>query len=211
MYKQNFFFIVFEGVEGTGKSYQINKLYKKLKKKKLRIIKTREPGGVDTAEKIRKLIFNKSSNKFDKITDFYLMLASRNEHFIKKLLPAKKKNLIVISDRFTDSTFCYQVVGNKISSDVNRINQEYILNNFKPNLTFVLRSDLKSVKKRLNSRKVLNKYDNLKFSFYKKVQNSFVQIAKKNKKNYILIDTSFNNEVAEKKIFAIIKKKLRLK
>ena len=211
MYKQNFFFIVFEGVEGTGKSYQINKLYKNLKKKKLKIIKTREPGGVDTAEKIRKLIFNKDSNKFDKITDFYLMLASRNEHFIKKLLPAKKKNLIVISDRFTDSTFCYQVVGNKISLNVNRINQKYILNNFKPNLTFILRSDLKSVKKRLNKRKVLNKYDNLNFSFYKKVQNSFVQIAKKNKKDYVLIDSSLNNEVAEKKIFAIIKKKLKLK
>jgi dTMP kinase len=211
MYKQNFFFIVFEGVEGTGKSYQINKLYKNLKKKNLKIIKTREPGGVDTAEKIRKLIFNKDSNKFDKITDFYLMLASRNEHFIKKLLPAKKKNLIVISDRFTDSTFCYQVVGNKISLNVNRINQKYILNNFKPNLTFILRSDLKSVKKRLNKRKVLNKFDNLNFSFYKKVQNSFVQIAKKNKKDYVLIDSSLNNEVAEEKIFAIIKKKLKLK
>ena len=211
MYKQNFFFIVFEGVEGTGKSYQINKLYKNLKKKNLKIIKTREPGGVDTAEKIRKLIFNKDSNKFDKITDFYLMLASRNEHFIKKLLPAKKKNLIVISDRFTDSTFCYQVVGNKISLNVNRINQKYILNNFKPNLTFILRSDLKSVKKRLNKRKVLNKYDNLNFSFYKKVQNSFVKIAKKNKKDYVLIDSSLNNEVAEEKIFAIIKKKLKLK
>ncbi len=211
MYKQSFFFIVFEGVEGTGKSYQINKLYKNLKKKNLKIIKTREPGGVETAEKIRKLIFNKNSNKFDKITDFYLMLASRNEHFIKKLLPAKKKNLIVISDRFTDSTFCYQVIGNKISANVNKINQKYILNNFKPNLTFVLRSNLKSIKKRLDKRKVLNKYDNLNFNFYKKVQDSFIKIANKNKKNYVVIDTTSDNELAENQILTIIKKKLKLK
>ena len=89
--KKKFFFIVFEGVEGTGKSFQINKLYKNLKKKNFNVIKTREPGGSQTAEKIRSLIFSKKSIKFDKLTDFYLMNAARNEHVQKTLLVAKKQ------------------------------------------------------------------------------------------------------------------------
>ena len=93
MYKKKFYFIVFEGVEGTGKSYQIGKLYNNLKKQKFDIIKTREPGGSITSEKIRDLIFSKNSFKFDKLTDFYLMCASRNEHVTKLLLSAKKKNI----------------------------------------------------------------------------------------------------------------------
>ena len=83
MHKKKFYFIVFEGVEGTGKSFQINRLYKYLKKKKLDVVKTREPGGSATAEQIRNLIFSKKTNQFDKLTDFYLMNAARNEH-VKK-------------------------------------------------------------------------------------------------------------------------------
>ena len=85
MRKKKFFFIVFEGIEGTGKSYQINKLYNNLKKFKYNTLKTREPGGSKTAEKIRNLIFSKNSYKFDKLTDYYLMNAARNEHINKNL------------------------------------------------------------------------------------------------------------------------------
>ena len=91
MRKKKFFFIVFEGVEGTGKSYQINKLHKNLILNKYDAIKTREPGGCYTAEKIRNLIFSNNSSHFDKLTDFYLMCASRNEHIKKFLQTAKKK------------------------------------------------------------------------------------------------------------------------
>ena len=95
MRKKKFYFIVFEGIEGTGKSYQIDKLCKSLKKKKFDFVKTREPGGSKTAELIRKLIFSKNSNQFDKLTDFYLMCAARNEHVKKKLLEAKKKKKLL--------------------------------------------------------------------------------------------------------------------
>ena len=119
MHKKKSYFIVFEGVEGTGKSYQIAKLYKNLKNKKYNIIKTREPGGSKTAEKIRNLIFSKKSNNFDALTDFYLMCAARNEHVNKFLIPAKKQKKIIICDRFTDSTYAYQVIGNGIDKNFN--------------------------------------------------------------------------------------------
>ena len=98
MYKKKPFFIVFEGVEGCGKSFQSKKLFNQLKKKKIETILTREPGGTRSAELIRNLIlkdyFNKSQKeKFDKYTDTLLYLAARNEHVKTKILPAlKKKN-----------------------------------------------------------------------------------------------------------------------
>ena len=121
MYKKKPFFIVFEGVEGCGKSFQSKKLFNQLKKKKIETILTREPGGTRSAELIRNLIlkdyFNKSQKeKFDKYTDTLLYLAARNEHVKTKILPALKKKIVVICDRFTDSTFAYQVFGKGIKA-----------------------------------------------------------------------------------------------
>jgi dTMP kinase len=208
MLKKKFFFIVFEGIEGTGKSYQINKLFLNLKKKRFNVIKTREPGGSSTAEQIRNLIFSKKSLKFDALTDFYLMIAARNEHIKKTLLPAKKKNKIVISDRFTGSTYAYQVIGNKIDKTINLINQKYILKDLKPNLTIVLKANFKSIYSRIKKRKNNNKFDSLKTNFYKKAQNAYLLLAKKNK-NYLVFDSSKDTPDLEKKIFSIVLNNIR--
>jgi dTMP kinase len=208
MHKKKFYFIVFEGVEGTGKSYQIKKLYNNLKIKKFDILKTREPGGSSSAEKIRKLIFSKDSKKFDKLTDFYLMCAARNEHVKKTLLIAKKKKRIVICDRFIDSTYAYQVIGNKINKDFNTINQNYILGGLRPDLTIVLKSNFKKIFSRIKKRKIKNKFDKLNTSFYVKAQNAFINKVKNNR-NYYLFDSSKDNNDLEKKIFKLILNKLK--
>jgi len=207
MRKKKFFFIVFEGVEGTGKSYQINKLHKKLINKKFKVIKTREPGGSFTAEKIRNLIFSKKSNQFDDLTDFYLINAARNEHVKKTLLPAKKQKKIIISDRFTDSTYAYQVMGNKVDKNINALNQKYILKDLKPNLTIVLKANFKSIFSRIKKRKKNNKFDKLKIDFYKKAQNAYLHLSRK-KKNYFVFDSSKNTPDLEKKIFNLVLKKI---
>jgi len=207
MRKKKFFFIVFEGSEGTGKSYQINKLYKNLKNYKFDIIKTREPGGSHSAEKIRNLIFSKTSNQFDKLTDFYLMCAARNEHIKKLLLFAKKRKQIVICDRFTDSTYAYQVIANQIDKKLNSINQTYILNGLKPDLTIILKSNFNKIVSRIKKRKISNRFDRLKINFYKKVQNAFLNTAKKNK-NYYVFDSSKDTKDLEKEIFKFIIKKI---
>tara|TARA_Y100000389_G_C17322826_1_gene443960 strand:+ start:175 stop:813 length:639 start_codon:yes stop_codon:yes gene_type:complete len=210
MYKKKFFFIVFEGVEGTGKSFQINKLFNYLNKRKISAIKTREPGGSTSAEKIRNLIFTKKNYFFHKLTDFYLMLASRNEHINKTLLLAKKKKLIVICDRFTDSTYAYQVIGKNIDKKLNEINKKYILGSIKPNLTIILKSNINTIIRRIKKRKTKNKFDKLDKKFYIKAQKTFIKIAK-TRKNYFVFDSSANDNVLEKKIFKIICSKLGLK
>ena len=215
MFKKKPFFIVFEGVEGCGKSYQSKKLIKNLKKKGLNPILTREPGGTKSAESIRTLIlkdyFNKGKyEKFDKYTDTLLYLAARNEHIKNKIKPALKKNRIVICDRFVDSTFAYQVYGKKVNKTFIENIHKLILQGVKPNLTFVLKVSVLASKKRLQKRRTKNRYDNFSQSFYTKAQESFLKIAK-NKKNYIVLESSKNDSILEKKIFKIVSKFLGIK
>jgi len=214
MYKKKPFFIVFEGVEGCGKSFQSKKLLNNLKKKRIPALLTREPGGTKSAELIRNLIlkdyFNHDSKeKFDKYTDTLLYLAARNEHIKNKIDPALKKKFVVICDRFTDSTLAYQVYGKNVN--INFINNihKFILGKIKPNLTFVLKVSTETSKKRLKKRKTKNRYDNFAQNFYSKAQNSFLKIAK-NKKNYFVLNSSKNDSDLEKKIFKIVSAYLKI-
>ena len=215
MYKKKPFFIVFEGVEGCGKSYQSKKLVLNLKKRGIDSILTREPGGTRSAESIRSLIlkdyFNKKQKeKFDIYTDTLLYLAARNEHIKNKIKPALIKKRIVICDRFIDSTIAYQVYGKKVKkSFIDNIHKS-ILRGVKSDITFILKVSSKSSKLRLKKRKTKNRYDNFPQSFYTKAQNSFLKIAK-NKRNYFVLNSSLNNSDLEKKIFSIVSKFLKIK
>ena len=214
MYKKKPFFIVFEGVEGSGKSFQSQKLFQNLNKKKLSSILTREPGGTRSAELIRNLIlkdyFNKTKKeKFDKYTDTLLYLAARNEHVINKILPALKKKKIVICDRFIDSTIAYQVFGKKVNMTFIKHIHKFILGKLKPDLTFLLKVSSRSSKNRLRKRKSKNRYDNFPQSFYEKSKKSVLKIAKK-KKNYFILESSKNDNLLEKKILKITLNKLKI-
>ena len=214
MYKKKPFLIVFEGVEGCGKSFQSKTLYNKLKKNKIETILTREPGGTKSSELIRNLIlkdyFTKDSGeKFDKYTDTLLYLAARNEHVKNKIKPALLKKKVVICDRFIDSTIAYQVHGKKVDIKfINNIHKKF-LGKIKPNLVFILKVSAKSSKLRLKKRKFKNRYDNFRQSFYTKAQKSFLKIAK-NKKNYLIFNSSSNDDILEKNIFNIVKKYLNI-
>ena len=215
MYKKKPFFIVFEGIEGCGKSYQSKKLFKKLKKNKIDTILTREPGGTKSSELIRNLIlkdyFNRENrDKFDKYTDTLLYLAARNEHIKNKIKPALLKKKVVICDRFTDSTIAYQVYGKKVNINfINNIHKK-ILGKIKPDLVFILKVSSKSSRLRLKKRKSRNRYDNFAQSFYTKAQKSFLKIAK-NKKNYFILNSSTNDGSLENKIYDLCKKYLKIK
>ena len=215
MFKKRPFFIVFEGVEGCGKSYQTKKLSVNLKRKGINPIVTREPGGTASAELIRKLIlkdyFNQSKKeKFDKYTDTLLYLAARNEHILNKIRPALKQNRIVICDRFVDSTTAYQIYGKKVNKIFIQNIHKFILDGIKPNLTFILKVSRKSSKQRLSKRKTKNRYDKFAKSFYVKAQNSFLKISK-NKRNYYVLNSSSNDTVLEKKVFSIVCRHLKIK
>ena len=194
--------IIFEGIETSGKSTNINKVSSYLNKINRKFIKIREPGGTIYSEIIRKLILNKKS-KFNFKTDLMLIMASRSEN-IDKIL---KKNLgkkIILIDRFIDSTIAYQHFGMGIDKNlINKLNN-FILDSFKPTFTFINIVNKKNMKIRFNKRNSLNKYDKFNYSFYRKVQKGFLKLSKK-KKNYLVIDS--NNNIDEN--YQIIIKKVK--
>tara|TARA_B100000700_G_scaffold229977_1_gene254243 strand:+ start:2881 stop:3534 length:654 start_codon:yes stop_codon:yes gene_type:complete len=216
MYKKKFFFIVFEGIEGSGKSFQSKKLYNSIKKIIPNVVLTREPGGTKAAEEIRKLILkdyfeNGNKNQLDKYTDTLLYLAARNEHVKKLILPSKSKEKIVICDRFIDSTIAYQVFGKGVNSSFIKQIHGHILNNIRPDLTFVLKVKIKKAINRLKKRKNKNRYDKFSKSFYLKAQSGFIKIAKKNRNKYFIFDNSYDDKNLEKKILNIVLKRVKYK
>ena len=206
MYKKKPLFVTFEGIEGSGKSYQCRKLYNELRNKNLSVILTREPGGTKSAEKIRKVILedyfaSDSKEKFSKYTDTLLYLAARNEHVQNIIRPAISKKKIVICDRFIDSTLAYQVFGKGVSKNLVDSIHKFVLGSIKPDLTFVLKVNISKALQRLKKRKKKNRYDKFSKNFYTKVQNAFIKIAKKNTRRYCIVDNSEDSTKTERIIF----------
>ena len=206
MYKKKSLFITFEGIEGSGKSYQIKKLFRKIKKLKLPTIITREPGGTQSAERIRKVIledyfYSNFKEKFNKYSDTLLYLAARNEHVVNVIKPAIKNKKIVLCDRFIDSTFAYQVYGKGVNKNLIKNIHKYILGNIRPDLTFVLKVNISKALQRLKKRKKKNRYDKFSKNFYIRAQNAFIKIAKKNKSRYVILNNSIDNNKVEKLIY----------
>ena len=172
--------IVFEGIEGSGKTLHINYISKYLK--------------------IKKTTFNRN-------TDLLLYLAARSEN-IAKLKKYYKKKIILI-DRFVDSTIAYQHYGFGIDLSIIKYINDYLLKNFKVDFTFLNLVNMKNMAKRLNKRKNLNRYDKFENSFYKKVQNGFIKIAKKKVSKYEIINSNleieYNKQIIKKKIDKLIK------
>ena len=189
--------IVFEGIEGSGKSHHISIVSKYLNKKKINHIKIREPGGNPNSEKIRKLILNNKSN-FNKDTDLLLYMAARSENIniIKKSYNKK----IILIDRFTDSTIAYQHYGMGVDLNLIETLNKYLLKNIKVSFTFLNIVNKKNLQKRLEQRKLLNRYDKFKMSFYNKVQNGYLRLLKKQKNKYQLINSNLNINENEKLI-----------
>ena len=189
--------IVFEGIEGSGKSHHISIVSKYLSKKKINHIKIREPGGNPNSEKIRKLILNNKSN-FNKDTDLLLYMAARSENMniIKKSFNKK----IILIDRFTDSTIAYQHYGMGVDLNLIETLNKYLLKDIRVSFTFLNIVNQKNLQKRLKQRKSLNRYDKFKMSFYNKVQKGFLNLSKKQKNKYQLINSNLDIDNNEKLI-----------
>ncbi len=195
--------IVFEGIEGSGKSHHISVISKYLKRNKIAFIKLREPGGNINSEKIRKLILDKKSN-FNKITDLLLYLAARSENI--QLIRKYYKKKIILIDRFTDSTIAYQHYGFGVDLKLINFINNYLLKKFKVDYTFLNIVNYKNMIKRLKLRKSLNRYDKFNSRFYQNVQKGFLKLANKNKKKYKIINSNLDIKMNENLIIQSIKK-----
>ena len=194
--------IVFEGIEGTGKSHHIKNVANYLKSRNIKFIKIREPGGSANSEKIRNLILDNKST-FNKETDLLLYLSARSENI--KIIRHNAGKKIILIDRFSDSTIAYQHYGMGVNLEFIENINNHILKNIKIDFTFLNTVNLKNMRKRLKLRKKLNRYDKFDSKFYEKVQNGFIKILKKNPKKYIRINSNLDIDLNENIILNKIK------
>ena len=203
--------ITFEGIDGSGKSTQIKKLKNFLLKKKINnTYFTREPGGTNLGEATRKLLLkNDAINPLNQSL-ILLLTASRYEHYKKIILPNIKKKKIVISDRFTDSTFAYQCGSNKELGKLLKYLNNKLFANFNADLTILLDIRAEEAMKRLKKRKINNSFDKKTLIFYKSVRSSYLKLANKYKRIKVL-DASINQDElfnkVQKLILKIVKEK----
>lgn len=186
--------ITFEGGEGSGKSTVSKFVFEKLKSKKIPCIWTREPGGTPSAEKIRNILVNSSTDRLEPITELLLHYAARAEHYNNFIKPEIEKGRIVICDRFYDSTTAYQGYGHKL--DLKKVEKirELVLGKFKPHLTFIMHIPAEDGLKRAGKRETItksneNRYEMMDINFHKRLEKGFLAIAKKEPKRCIVIDS----------------------
>ena len=193
--------IVFEGIEGSGKSHHITVVSKYLSKKKISHIKIREPGGNLNSEKIRRLILNNKSD-FNKNTDLLLYLAARSEN-MNTIKNSYKKKVILI-DRFTDSTIAYQHFGMGVDINLIKILNKFLIKKIKVNFTFLNLVNKKNLYSRLEKRKSLNRYDKFNMRFYNKDQKGFVKLSNTNKRFYQIVDSNLDINNNEQLVLSVI-------
>ena len=186
-------FIVLEGIDGCGKTTQINELSQWLPNsglinKNATLIKTREPGGSTLGREIRDMILNNNkSNSPSILTELLLYSADRAEHISKIILPALQNGDWIISDRFSGSTLAYQGYGREISIDIITKLENIVCQNIRPDLTFFLDiSPEESILRRKN--KVEDRIESEGLEFLKKVNHGFKLIAQEN--NWEIIKAS---------------------
>ena len=187
-------FISFEGPEASGKSSQIILLKKFFIKNNIPFVITREPGGTNIAEKLRKIILTKSYN-ISTLEEILLLMAARYNHINNIIKPALKSGKIVITDRFADSTFVYQGFVSGFGIDKIKKLHKNLLNNFLPDKTFLFELKTNEIISRLINRNKKNKYDKINKKFHNRVILGYKKISNNNKR-FIKVDGNKNiNEI----------------
>ena len=200
-------FITLEGPEGSGKTTAVECAVKKLTEMGYEVVRTREPGGTPIAEQIRNVILDKANTAMDSRTEALLYAASRRQHLVEKVWPAIKEGKIVICDRYIDSSLAYQGGARNLGID-NIINiNMFATENTWPDLTLLFDLDPRIGLERINNNanREVNRLDLEKLEFHNKVRNTFLELADRYPKRFIIIDASKSKEeVAKATLDAIL-------
>ncbi len=198
------YFISFEGIDGSGKSTQIDRLSSFLTGNGYEVVLTREPGGTEIGEKIRNIILDKSNADMSYMTEALLYAASRAQHVSEVIAPAVEAGKIVICDRFVDSSIAYQGAGRQLGDSVDIINR-YAVNGCMPDITFLMkvRPDVSS--SRINKRE-LDRIEMENAEFYKRVYSGYEKLERAFPGRIIGIDAAGSIKDIENTIISHIKR-----
>ena len=205
------FFITLEGGDGCGKSTQCKMLLDFLKQKGIDSIMTREPGGSDAAEEIRKIILSGNKEKWDSISETLLFSAARRSHLVDKIWPAMEQGKWVISDRFADSTMAYQGYGRGdglLTKDNIETLYKLVAGDFKPNLTIILDMEPKEALQRVAERGAKDRMEGMDLSFHYNLRNAFLDIARKEPDRCVVINAAQEPQKVHEDIVRVIQERL---
>jgi dTMP kinase len=177
-------FITFEGPEGSGKTTVSQKVAAYLIEKGYHVVSTREPGGIDIAEQIRRVILDTNNTAMDERTEALLYAAARRQHLVEKVLPALEQGAIVLCDRFLHSSLAYQGYARGIGTeDVLRIN-EFAIDGQMPDITlyFDIRPEVGLQRISSNEQREVNRLDQETLEFHEKVRNGYLELLEKDEK-----------------------------
>ncbi len=209
--KKKGLFITFEGLDFSGKSTQSKLLYAYLQSKKIQALWLREPGGTKISEKIRQIILDKENPEMFSITEYLLFSASRSQLVNEVIIPNIKKGVTVICDRYFDSSTAYQGYAGKL--DVKKIKQinEFATGDLNPDITFFIDIDHKFTFKRAALRNSKDRMENKSKKYFEKVYDGFLEISKKNKSRYVMLNGHRSIKDIQWEIQKIVNGKLKLK
>jgi len=174
--------ITFEGLDGCGKSTQVRLLSSYLRDKGIPLLVTREPGGSPISESIRRLILDRDHPEMTGYTELFLYLASRSQHVVEVIKPALERGVLVISERFSDSSVAYQGYGREIGPEVVRGLNRLATQGISPHLTFVLDIDPQMVLKRIEARHSPDRLESQDLNFFTKVREGFLSLARRERR-----------------------------
>ena len=198
--------MTFEGVEGSGKTTQLELLHTKMKSSGIPVLATREPGGTELGKGLRDILLFSDKDSLDMGTELLLYEADRIQHVKEVIFPALERGVNVLCDRFFDSTTAYQVYGRGLDFNlVDNINK-FASCGLEPDLTFLLQIPVSEGLKRANSGGLADRLENEDFEFHKRVQNGFLKIASKNPDRFSLIGDGKNISSIHIEISKIISK-----
>jgi len=212
-------FITLEGGEGAGKTTQQSLIAKALRARGMEVLTTREPGGSPGAEDIRRLVVEGEVGRWTPMSETLLLLAARNDHLTRTILPALEKGSCVVCDRFSDSTIAYQGGGLELGTDVVRELAKLVAGEIVPDLTLILDMEvaagLQRVKNRTNGEGRKSKDDNqtqryerMNEAFHERMRRCFLDIAAREPDRCVIIDATQKAEKVHEDIMAEVFEKL---
>jgi dTMP kinase len=213
-------FITFEGLDGSGKSTQLEKLARRLRALGVAVTVTREPGGTGTGERIREVILHSTTSGLSPVAEMALMFASRAQHIHEVILPALAAGRVVLCDRFTDSTEAYQGGGRKLGTKAVLVLHEILCGGLRPDLTILLDNDVSfSVErarrrnrkhKNLRPEKDENRFEQESRTFFGRVRNAYLAIAAREAQRVHIVNARGTPEETHATIWELVKKKIKL-
>jgi len=195
-------FITFEGVDGAGKSTHIDEVISFLELQKIEVIRTREPGGTKLGEKLRELLLH---DEMDPETETLLMFAARKQHIAEIIRPALDKGVFVVSDRFTDATYAYQYGGKQVSYSKIEALELWVHPELKADLTLLFDLPVEISIERLKKNRSPDKFEKEDESFFNRLRNVYLDLARQNPNRYKIINANQAIESVTQDVIKAIK------